>query len=97
MLTGKCSLVKRETKQPLLLLSFILRREKHATRQFLRVAGLVQMGAKMTAATVAKTGTLHLMSLKVDALLSLIPEHLINLKKLMLNTSRKINILASKC
>ena len=41
MLTGKCSLVKGVTKQTLLPLSSMLRREKQATRRFLRAAGLV--------------------------------------------------------
>ena len=41
MWTGKCSLVKGVTKQPLLLLSSMLSREKQATPRFLRAAGLV--------------------------------------------------------
>ena len=40
MLTGKCSLVKGVTKQPLLLLSSMRSREKQATPRFLRAAGL---------------------------------------------------------
>ena len=39
--TGKCSLVKGVTKQPLLLLSSMLSREKQATPRFLRAAGLL--------------------------------------------------------
>ena len=39
-MTGKCSLVKGVTKQPLLLLSSMLSREKQATPPFLRAAGL---------------------------------------------------------
>ena len=39
-MTGKCSLVKGVTKQPLLLLSSMLSREKQAKSQFLQAAGL---------------------------------------------------------
>ena len=41
MWTGKCSLIKGVTKQPLLLLSSMLSREKQATPRFLRAAGLI--------------------------------------------------------
>ena len=41
MWTGKCSLIKGVTKQPLLLLSSMLSREKQATPRFLRAAGLM--------------------------------------------------------
>ena len=46
MLTGKCSLVKGVTKQPLLLLSSMRSRERQATPRFLRTAGLVRKAIK---------------------------------------------------
>ena len=42
-MTGKCSLVKGVTKQPLLLLSSMRSREKQATPRFLRAAGLMAL------------------------------------------------------
>ena len=45
--TGKCSLVKGVTKQPLLLLFSMLSREKQATPRFLRAAGLFKSQFKL--------------------------------------------------
>ena len=72
MWTGKCSLVKGVTKQPLLLLSSMLSREKQATPRFLRAAGLkvMQFIYKIKSCVVAlfsvkPMNSVNLMSVKV--------------------------------